>query len=225
MRLNADFDRRVAIHAASQAWQPSPMPGVERRMLERIGGEIARATSIVRYAPGSAFAPHIHGGGEEFLVLEGIFQDEHGDYPVGQYVRNPPGTRHSPRAESGCVLFVKLWQFDPADTLAVNVASAELDYLTRPGEPRLWRAELHADATERVTLEVWEPGTTVEFAAPGGLELLVLEGELSEAAETFRYLSWLRLPPGALLHASAGEAGCRLWMKQGHLKSPRLPPG
>jgi anti-sigma factor ChrR (cupin superfamily) len=48
MELNADFSQRVAIHAASLPWIASPMPGVERRMLDRIGDEVARATSIVR---------------------------------------------------------------------------------------------------------------------------------------------------------------------------------
>src|SRR5271166_6928854 len=85
--LNADFTLRAAVHAATLDWKASPMPGVERRMLDRIGGEVARATSIVRYAPGSSFAPHVHGGGEEFLVLEGVFQDEQGDYPAGTYIR------------------------------------------------------------------------------------------------------------------------------------------
>ena len=64
MELNADFSRRAVVHAASLAWTPSPIDGVERRMLERIGGEVARATSIVRYAPRSRFSPHTHGGGE-----------------------------------------------------------------------------------------------------------------------------------------------------------------
>ena len=90
MNLNADFTKRVVVHAASLDWKASPMPGVERRMLDRIGDEVARATSIVRYAPESHFSPHVHGGGEEFLVLEGVFQDEHGDFPAGYYVRNPP---------------------------------------------------------------------------------------------------------------------------------------
>ncbi|GAL13613.1 hypothetical protein JCM19233_4618 [Vibrio astriarenae] len=51
--------------------------------LDRVGGEVARATSIVRYKPNSAFSPHTHDGGEEFFVLEGVFSDEHGDYPQG----------------------------------------------------------------------------------------------------------------------------------------------
>ena len=83
MELNADFSRRASVHAARLAWTPSPIAGVERRMLDRIGDEVARATSIVRYAPNCHFSAHTHGGGEEFLVLEGVFQDEHGDFPAG----------------------------------------------------------------------------------------------------------------------------------------------
>ncbi len=93
MELNADFEKRVAIHAARIPWMPSPAPGVERRMLDRLGDEIARATTIVRFAPGSHFAAHVHGGGEEILVLDGVFQDETGDFPAGSYIRNPPESR------------------------------------------------------------------------------------------------------------------------------------
>src|SRR5918993_663748 len=109
-RRNHDGTQR-RLHPARLPWAPSPMAGVERRMLDRVGGEVARATSIVRYAPGSRFSAHAHGGGEEFLVLEGVFSDEHGDFPTGSYVRNPPTSRHTPGSESGCTLFVKLWQF------------------------------------------------------------------------------------------------------------------
>jgi anti-sigma factor ChrR (cupin superfamily) len=96
MEINANFNERVAVHADGIKWTPSPIPGVDRRMLDRIGDEIARATSIVRYAPNSKFSRHVHTGGEEFVVLEGIFQDEHGDYPAGSYIRNPPQSSHTP---------------------------------------------------------------------------------------------------------------------------------
>ena len=96
MELNADFSKRAVVHAARLPWTPSPIIGVERRMLDRMGEEVARATSIVRYAPQSRFSPHTHGGGEEFLVLEGVFQDEHGDFPAGSYIRNPPTSSHTP---------------------------------------------------------------------------------------------------------------------------------
>src|SRR5260370_22398813 len=120
MRIDADFTKRASVHAGKLAWVRSPMPGVERRMLDRVGEEVARATSIVRYAPESAFSPHAHPGGEEFFVLDGIFQDERGDYPAGSYVRNPPTSRHTPRSQAGCTIFVKLFQFDPADCAHVN---------------------------------------------------------------------------------------------------------
>jgi anti-sigma factor ChrR (cupin superfamily) len=72
-------------------------------MLDRIGDEIARATPMVRYAPGSHFSSHTHEGGGEFLVLEGVFTDEHGDSPTSTYVRNPPTSRHTPGSEPGCI--------------------------------------------------------------------------------------------------------------------------
>src|SRR5689334_7748145 len=136
MKINADFSRRVAVHAARLPWVASPMAGVERRMLDRIGDEVARATSIVRYAAGSRFSPHTHGGGEEFLVLDGVFEDEHGAFAAGSYVRNPPTSRHTPSSSAGCTLFVKLWQFDPADRKEVTLDAARLPYeaiASRPG--------------------------------------------------------------------------------------------
>ena len=83
MELNADFTKRAVAHSATMPWVASPIAGVDRRMLDRIGDEVARATSIVRYAPQSRFSAHTHGGGEEFFVLDGVFQDEHGDFPAG----------------------------------------------------------------------------------------------------------------------------------------------
>jgi anti-sigma factor ChrR (cupin superfamily) len=142
VELNADFSQRVAVHAARLPWVASPIAGVERRMLDRIGDEVARATSIVRYAPASRFSAHTHGGGEEFLVLDGVFQDEHGDYPAGSYVRNPPTTRHTPGSAPGCVLFVKLWQFDLADRTSVRRDAQTVTYTHAQGRPGVETAAL-----------------------------------------------------------------------------------
>src|SRR5690242_18497475 len=128
MEINAYFSRRVAVHAALLPWVPSPMAGVERRMLDRIGDEVARATSIVRYAAGSRFSPHTHGGGEELLVLDGVFEDEHGAFAAGSYVRNPPTSRHTPGSSAGCILFVKLWQFDRADRKELRLNTNAIAY-------------------------------------------------------------------------------------------------
>lgn len=215
--LNSDFDRRAAVHASRAPWVPSPAPGVERKMLDRIGAEVARATSIVRYAAGSEFAPHVHGGGEEFLVLEGVFQDEAGDYPSGWYVRNPPTSRHRPGSAAGCTILVKLWQFDPTDRTPVRIDTAQGAYLPEPGRPGVARQPLYRGFGETVALERWSPAAEIRLEVPGGLELLVLQGDCRIDGESFESHDWLRLPPGAPLVARAGAGGCRLWLKSGHL--------
>jgi len=176
MELNADFSKRAAVHAATLPWVASPMAGVDRRMLDRIGDEIARATSIVRYAPGSHFSPHTHGGGEEFLVLEGVFTDEHGDFPAGSYIRNPPTSRHTPGSEPGCVIFVKLWQFDPKDRAQVRIDTGGLAFVSRAEHAGIAELNLFQDAHETVRLERWAPDTTIARTPRGGAELLVLRG-------------------------------------------------
>jgi hypothetical protein len=219
MEINADFGRRVLINSDEMAWVASPMPGVERRMLDRIGGEVARATSIVRYAPGSKFAPHTHGGGEEFIVLEGVFQDEHGDYPAGTYVRNPPTSRHTPSSESGCIIFVKLWQFDSDDRTAIVIDSSKAELRSLFDRPDIMATMLFEDSGETVYIEHWEPGAQSDMLMFGGAEILVLDGNITDHGETLRPGGWLRIPAGGNLSAVASELGARLWIKTGHLHS------
>ena len=224
VNLNSDFNARAAVHAARLDWTSSPISWVDRRMLDRIGDELARATSIVRYAPRSRFSAHTHGGGEEFLVLEGVFQDEHGDYPTGTYVRNPPTTSHTPRSDPGCTLFVKLWQFDPDDRDPVRIDTAGLLFAPAPDPPGVKCALLYEGHGELVLVERWAPDINVAVPLPGGIELLVLDGSFTESGEEFTTLSWLRLPAGTRLRATAGRSGCKLWMKSGHLaREPHLP--
>ena len=220
MEINADFSKPVVMHSDQIEWQPSPMKGVERRMLDRIGEEVARATTIVRYAPGSHFSAHTHTGGEEFIVLDGVFQDEHGDFPAGSYVRNPPTTSHSPGSETGCTIFVKLWQFDLADrTQFSKNMEAEL------GAPvgGVSTAKLHEDDREIVTYSRLEAGATLTSEAPGGIELLVIEGSVTGNGEVLARHDWLRLPEGHRLSVTAGDDGAKIWMKTGHLRFAGAP--
>ena len=218
MELNADFSQRAAVHAARVAWVPSPIAGVDRRMLDRIGDEIARATSIVRYAPDSRFSPHTHGGGEEFVVLDGVFEDEHGSYPAGSYIRNPPTSRHAPGSAPGCTLFVKLWQFDLADRTEVRLDTGAMQFAAAAGRTGVDVKPLFRDAREEVRLEQWAAGAAITLAASGGAEFLVLDGGFTEAGEAFAAQSWLRLPCGDALQAIAGPEGCVVWVKTGHLR-------
>ena len=217
MELNADFTMRAVVHGSRIPWVPSPIQGVERRMLDRIGDEVARATTIVRYAPGSHFSAHTHGGGEEFLVLAGVFTDEDGDFPTGSYVRNPPTSRHTPRSAPGCTILVKLCQFDPEDRTQIRLNTEERPFVAAPGRSGVEIKPLFQDAHETVRLERWAPATKVRLPSPGGLELFVLSGGFTEGTETFEPYSWLRLPGRTALEAKTGPSGCTLWMKSGHL--------
>ncbi len=220
MELNADFKVRVVIHSDQVEWTASPMPGVDRRMLDRIGDEVARATSIVRYAATSQFSAHTHTGGEEFIVLDGVFQDEHGDYPEGTYVRNPPTTAHTPGSEPGCTIFVKLWQFDMEDRNQFRKTMA--DELAAPvGGVAL--AELHRDAREVVTYSEMDPGAALVNSNVGGIEMLVIAGSAVEGGETLGKGAWLRLPEGQSLNIVAGNDGAKVWIKTGHLRHAKAP--
>lgn len=225
MELNADFSRRVSIHAADLPWIPSPTAGVDRRMLDRIGDEVARATSIVRYAPNSAFPAHTHGGGEEFLVLQGVFEDESGAFPAGSYVRNPPQSRHTPGSAPGCTIFVKLWQFDPEDREFMRLDTTSVPYQPIEGNPGVSFRTLFRRGPETVQMQRWAPHAHVHWAdIPGGAEVLVLSGTFEEGSERFGRLSWLRLPTGATLDAIAGPDGAEVWVKTGHLSTASLMP-
>ncbi|MEL6495800.1 MAG: cupin domain-containing protein [Cyanobacteria bacterium J06623_7] len=217
MQLNNDFTQRVVVHGTQLPWQPSPIAGVERRMFDRLGDEVARATSIVRYAANSQFSPHVHGAGEEFLVLEGVFQDEHGDYPVGSYVRNPPTSSHTPSSQLGCVIFVKLRQFDLGDRTEVRLNINDPAVTWKTDDLGAKVITLFQDEREEVRVEQWSANTTIEIEAAGGAELLVLSGSLTESEDELTTYSWLRVPINSQIIARTGAQGAKVWLKTGHI--------
>ncbi|MFK7996109.1 MAG: cupin domain-containing protein [Granulosicoccus sp.] len=215
--VNADFTKRVVLHADQIAWEPSPMHGVDRRRLDRVQGHHERVTTIVRYAPGSQFSSHIHVGGEEFIVLDGVFEDDYGDWPAGSYIRNPPTSSHTPGSRPGCTIFVKLSQFDPDDRTFVHSDLNKLGAVEEQGRAGVRVSPLFKDAHEDVRMEHWPANANVTIDAPGGLELLVLDGAFTEGDDSLIRHSWLRLPAGGRMSAVAGPDGTRVWIKSGHL--------
>ena len=218
MKINADFTKRALVRPGDVDWIPSPMAGVERKMLDRIGEEVARATSIVRYAPKSYFEEHTHGGGEEFFVLEGIFSDQHGDYPAGTYVRNPIGTQHTPRiGEAGATIFVKLDQFDPNDQASVCIDTHKAQW-HQGIEEGLMVLPLHEFENEAVAMMQWSPGITCQpHLHEGGAEMLVIAGALYDENGFYPAGSWIRLPANTE-HSPFTEAeGAMIYIKTGHL--------
>ncbi len=191
MMVRADFTETVSVAKATWRWQPSPQPGVERVMLDRIGDEVAVATSFVRYAEHSHFAAHNHDLGEEFIVLDGEFGDEHGRYPPMSYVRNPPGTSHTPFSDPGCLIFVKLRQF---------VLGDNRQFVERIDDEPVaagWRTtELHSYGGELVQSISCADGVEVELPAAEFIqELLVLNGRIECQGQVFDRHGWIRLAP------------------------------
>ncbi len=217
MKIAADFSKQVVVHSETLPWVASPMAGVDRRALDRVGDEVARATTIVRYAPGSEFSPHVHTGGEEFVVLEGVFQDEHGDFVAGSYIRNPPQSKHKPGSENGCVIFVKLWQFQPDDRTHVRLQTDLMQSTAHPSFKNVAVTPLYKDDFEDVSLLHFKPNASMVINAKGGAELLVLEGSFDEQADTFVKNSWLRVPINSSINVKAGSNGAKVWLKTGHL--------
>lgn len=216
--LNTDFSRRVVMQTADMDWQASPSPTVWRKRLDLIDGEFSRVTSVVRYAAKSSFHTHGHPAGEEILVLEGVFSDEHGDYPAGSYLLNPKGFRHTPFSQEGCVLFVKLFQYGGGGRTHIAV-----DTKTEPwsagSAPGLEVLPLYSELgwPETMCLERLAPGTALpDEACAGGKEVFVLEGRLEDDEGRYPAGAWLRLPPGSR-HAPRSADGCICYVKRGHL--------
>jgi anti-sigma factor ChrR (cupin superfamily) len=217
--LHGDLDQRVVVDTNAVPWVESPEPGVLRRMLERVGAESGRATSIVRYHPGARFHFHRHPMGEEFFVLEGIFSDEHGEYPSGCYVLNPPDSAHAPWTRDGCLLFVKLCQYAGPGRERIVADGARMEW--RQSEaPGIWAKELYFDShySERVALIRWERGARCPLHEhAGGEEILVLEGILADEAGRYLRGTWIRNPPGSA-HEPYSPEGCVLLIKTGGVR-------
>ena len=218
MRLNADFSEHARVIPQAEAWICSPESGVDRLMLDRIGDEVARATSIVRYAAGSRFSRHLHEQGEEFLVLDGIFSDETGDYPTGMYIRNPPGTGHAPHSIDGCRILVKLRQFDPADTTPVTIDTTAVAGWQKLRNEKSQFLPLHTFGAERVCMLRTAAGNELPIDSnSGGVEVFIVSGSVEHGHLQLPVESWLRFPPDAAVELQAKD-DATVWVKSGHLQ-------
>lgn len=209
------FDQRVVIDTGAAIWQPSPARGVWRKPLAREEAERGHATSIVRYDAGAAFARHEHPGGEEILVLDGVFSDEHGNFGAGTYFRNPPGTGHAPFSNEGCELFVKLHQFRDDDRQQICIDTHTVAW--QPGESGVEVLPLHDFGRERVALMRWPAGARMQHHVHvNGEEIFVLSGELLDEHGRYPAGVWLR-SPHLSEHRPFVEADTVIWIKTGHL--------
>ncbi len=215
--INADMEQRVVIDTHAMPWTFSPQPGVERKVLESLDADTERVTTIVRFAPDSYFPAHTHGGGEELIVLEGVFSDASGNYPAGSYVRNPPGSTHQPFTREGCTIMVKLWQFSEEDQAQVRI-----DTRSAPWHPGLVEGlsvmPLHKHDGVNTALVKWEPNTRFNpHVHPGGEEILVQEGKFRDELGEYPEGTWLRNPRWSQHTPFTGPEGALIYVRVGHI--------
>lgn len=220
--LNADFAKPAFADTAAMDWQASPSASVFRKRLDLAGPvEAGRVTSVVRYEPDSTFPSHEHPDGEEILVLDGVFSDEHGDYPAGHYLLNPEGFSHAPRSAGGCVLFVKLRQYrgTPPDSARrqIHRDTSLMDWAacaTGVCQKVLYKETGHAEVMRLLKLE---PGAGYGLENHGGAEVFVVSGAAAAQGHgALKMGAWLRLPASEPL-ALTSDDGARLYLKTGHL--------
>jgi hypothetical protein len=90
--INGDMSLRAMADTARMQWTPSPSGSVWRKRVHLVGPpESGQVTAVVRYEPHARFPTHDHPEGEEIFVLEGVFSDEHGNWPAGTFLLNPEG--------------------------------------------------------------------------------------------------------------------------------------
>jgi len=193
----------------------SPEAGVKRRLLDRCGDEVARATSVVRYEPGAVFPQHSHARGEEIFVLEGTFSDETGDYRAGTYIMNPPGSHHTPSSKEGCILFVKL-QHLGSDQVHQEVVDTNTEPWLQGMVPGLNVMPLMRQGSGS-TLVRWAPQTYFNAHRHfGGEEIFVIKGVFEDEHGRYSEGSWIRSPHMSL-HKPFSREGCTIFVKTGHL--------
>lgn len=222
MLINAEFSQRATLAFEDYHWVNSPQHGVERVMLDRVGAEKARATSIVRYAPDSYFPYHLHPGGEEILVLSGTFSADDTDYPTGWYLRNPPASGHKPYSIEGAVIFVKLWQMATNENQHVAIDTTDDTNWHSQGDRQI--CPLFSNDNEQVSLQRLTASQLLFMTEiVGGAELLIVTGELIENGKTYQSGSWLRFPVDTKPQISAGLKGVTVYLKTGHLAQIKHP--
>ena len=215
INLNMDFSQKVQINTSEMDWQKSPSPDVLRKPLSRANQESGHATSVVKYKPGAKFNRHVHNNGEEIFVLEGTFSDENGDYPQGSYLRNPHGTSHSPYSKDGCILFVKLAQFQQGDNQQMVINTRKQKWLDGIGGLEVM--PLHSHIHEHTALVKWPKNEQFHSHNHfGGEEIFVLQGTFQDQFGAYPKGTWIRSPHNSQ-HQPFVEEGTIIWVKTGHL--------
>ncbi|CAF2122644.1 unnamed protein product [Rotaria magnacalcarata] len=236
MQICSDLSVPHVIDSNLIPFVDSPKKGVQRRMLDRTGDEVARATTIVKFDPFVKFPRHNHEGGEEFVMLEGrLFDDLSGEHNPLTYCRHGMGTLHEPwTTEEGAILLVKLRQMNDLTEAPITMIDTETSNDWKKDlDTKRERLDLFSNTKtgECVWMEKLEAGFQSDnwVVGQGGEEIFVLKGDMSfenmdgtddennknNCTKGF----WIRRPTdwAGRKFKGTSENGCQLFMKTGHL--------
>tara|TARA_B110000305_G_scaffold238036_1_gene302604 strand:+ start:4407 stop:5060 length:654 start_codon:yes stop_codon:yes gene_type:complete len=207
--LNSNMSIAAVVYAGTMDWQTSPSATVSRKRFHLVGeAETGQVTSLVQYNPGASFPAHAHPGGEEILVLKGIFSDETGDWPIGSYLLNPEGFTHAPYSKAGCRLLVKLRQYpdlQPVRLALDSLKTAEIDGVNAK--------MLHSNAIEKTIVAQLDEGQVITRKCEGGCEGFVLAGNVKVNGANLGQYDWFRFPDGDSIRIISQD--CSLYLKFG----------
>ncbi len=225
MNINYDISKKVVVHGDRATWRRDPNGMAEVLYFDLVDTDKPVATMLMRLRKRALLPAEVLSGGKEMLVLEGDFQDQRGDYPVGSYMRFPPGTKQEPYSDGGGLLFVKTWQFSNRDRKWANIDAFGQFKLAPRKRAGVKIQQLFGDDREDVRIEHWDANHHIVVHQCNGLEVLVLSGSFHEPSTAYSKYSWIRLPPNQPLRVIVGDKGARVWIKEGHLvhKVPGRP--
>lgn len=229
IELNSDKSQSCLVNTDSVDWIETAAGGVRRKMIERIGGEVARATTVVNFQPNASFPAHVHRGGEEFLVLQGDWYDDWATQPAYTYVRNYIGSKHTPRiGPKGCTILVKLCQMSELhkepDHSQWDISESNRSWRVCSSIRGRQLLNVFESPLEEVHFERWQPNQSGYVDIPEtGEEVFVIEGSFADELGEHRAWSWSRnAGDRPRLKRTSGPQGCLLYVKSRHLRSPEV---
>mmetsp|Transcript_27055 Transcript_27055/g.40058 ORF Transcript_27055/g.40058 Transcript_27055/m.40058 type:complete len:265 (+) Transcript_27055:137-931(+) len=242
IELNSNKKTAQLVRTSCLDWiSTSQAGGVYRKMIERSGTEkVARATTVVKFSPNQSFPRHTHSGGEEFLVLDGVWRDDYGAFPKYSYIRNYIGSGHTPSiGAEGCVILVKLRQMSelskdeiehkPWGPFTPDQVRLERDPLEDGGEDpsTICRKSLFSSPLERTSVQLWPENSEFEINVPfNGMEIFIVDGSFSSQLGTHDEWSWCRVPNESredkMFQVKTADKPVYVWIKEGHLASDEI---
>lgn len=219
--INLDFNKRIVIPTDEIDWQPSGLPGIDLKPLAIEDSETGHLTALIRYREGSSFTRKERSNGEEMLVLAGSFRGQYADYGTGTYYRSPPNHEQIPLSQQGCIMLLKLNQFEDGDELKV-VTNTEDGEWSGINNNATQVQILHKTLSSQTLIYKWEKGEEISSQTNqiGGAEAFVLKGRIKDKLGEYTAGTWLRTSD-RLFDGGVAIEDSAAFVKYGHIRTSK----